>query len=73
MQLRIDHKLGENDQFSARPYLFDDQEGSAGRRHHVPGFGTASNSTYQNLLFNGPYLLAELDQRSTTGLQPYPD
>src|ERR1051325_7045709 len=49
-QLRIDHMIGQNDQFSAR-YLFDDQKDPLGGGITFPGFGTANNNTYQNLLF----------------------
>jgi hypothetical protein len=48
-QLRIDHMIGQNDQFSAR-YLFDDQKDPLGGGITFPGFGTANNNTYQNLL-----------------------
>ncbi|HEU0253816.1 MAG TPA: TonB-dependent receptor, partial [Pyrinomonadaceae bacterium] len=48
-QLRIDHMIGQNDQFSAR-YLFDDQKNPLGGGITFPGFGTANNNTYQNLL-----------------------
>ena len=49
-QLRIDHLIGQNDQFSAR-YLFDNQKDPLGGGITFPGFGTANNNTYQNLLF----------------------
>lgn len=49
-QVRIDHMIGQNDQFSAR-YLFDDQKDPLGGGITFPGFGTANNNTYQNLLF----------------------
>jgi outer membrane receptor protein involved in Fe transport len=49
-QFRIDHMIGQNDQFSAR-YLFDDQKDPLGGGITFPGFGTANNNTYQNLLF----------------------
>jgi len=48
-QVRIDHMIGQNDQFSAR-YLFDDQKDPLGGGITFPGFGTANNNTYQNLL-----------------------
>ena len=48
-QFRIDHMIGQNDQFSAR-YLFDDQKDPLGGGITFPGFGTANNNTYQNLL-----------------------
>jgi outer membrane receptor protein involved in Fe transport len=57
VQLRIDHKLGENDQFSAR-YLFDDQKDPLGGGITFPGFGTANNNTYQNLLFNETHIFS---------------
>src|SRR5262245_5494926 len=56
-QLRIDHKIGENDQFSAR-YLFDDQKDPLGGGITFPGFGTANNNTYQNLLFNETHIFS---------------
>ena len=49
-QFRIDHMIGPNDQFSAR-YLFDDQKDPLGGGITFPGFATANNNTYQNLLF----------------------
>ncbi|HET6855009.1 MAG TPA: TonB-dependent receptor [Pyrinomonadaceae bacterium] len=49
-QFRIDHMIGQNDQFSAR-YLFDDQKDPLGGGITFPGFSTANNNTYQNLLF----------------------
>ncbi len=49
-QFRIDHMIGQNDQFSAR-YLFDDQKDPLGGGITFPGFATANNNTYQNLLF----------------------
>jgi outer membrane receptor protein involved in Fe transport len=55
--LRIDHKIGENDQFSAR-YLFDDQKDPLGGGITFPGFGTANNNTYQNLLFTETHIFS---------------
>lgn len=55
--LRIDHKLGDNDQFSAR-YLFDDQKDPLGGGITFPGFGTANNNTYQNLLFTETHIFS---------------
>ncbi len=55
--LRIDHKLGENDQFSAR-YLFDDQKDPLGGGITFPGFGTANNNTYQNLLLTETHIFS---------------
>ncbi|MGH9880754.1 MAG: TonB-dependent receptor domain-containing protein, partial [Pyrinomonadaceae bacterium] len=55
--LRIDHKLGDNDQFSAR-YLFDDQADPLGGGITFPGFGTANNNTYQNLLFTETHIFS---------------
>ena len=57
MQLRIDHKIGDNDQFSAR-YLFDDQKDPLGGGITFPGFGTANNNTYQNLLLNETHIFS---------------
>ncbi|HKP83192.1 MAG TPA: carboxypeptidase regulatory-like domain-containing protein [Pyrinomonadaceae bacterium] len=57
VQLRIDHKLGENDQFSAR-YLFDDQKDPLGGGITFPGFGTANNNTYQNLLLSETHIFS---------------
>lgn len=56
-QLRIDHKIGPNDEFSAR-YLFDDQKDPLGGGITFPGFGTANNNTYQNLLFNETHIFS---------------
>jgi hypothetical protein len=56
-QLRIDHKIGENDQFSAR-YLFDDQKDPLGGGITFPGFATANNNTYQNLLFTETHIFS---------------
>ena len=56
-QLRIDHKISENDQFSAR-YLFDDQKDPLGGGITFPGFGTANNNTYQNLLFTETHIFS---------------
>src|SRR4030095_6216790 len=56
-QLRIDHKIGDNDQFSAR-YLFDDQKDPLGGGITFPGFGTANNNTYQNLLFSETHIFS---------------
>ncbi len=56
-QLRIDHKIGENDQFSAR-YLFDDQKDPLGGGITFPGFGTANNNTYQNLLLTETHIFS---------------
>jgi outer membrane receptor protein involved in Fe transport len=55
--LRIDHKLGDNDQFSAR-YLFDNQKDPLGGGITFPGFGTANNNTYQNLLFTETHIFS---------------
>lgn len=55
--LRIDHKIGENDQFSAR-YLFDNQADPLGGGITFPGFGTANNNTYQNLLFTETHIFS---------------
>ncbi len=57
VQLRIDHKIGENDQFSAR-YLWDDQKDPLGGGITFPGFGTANNNTYQNLLFSETHIFS---------------
>jgi outer membrane receptor protein involved in Fe transport len=54
-QLRIDHKIGDNDQFSAR-YLFDDQKDPLGGGITFPGFGTANNNTYQNVLLTETHI-----------------
>ena len=59
MQLRIDHKIGDNDQFSAR-YLFDDQKDPFGGGITFPGFGTANNNTYQNLLLNETHIFSSV-------------
>ena len=56
-QLRIDHKIGDNDQFSAR-YLFDDQKDPLGGGITFPGFGTANNNTYQNLLLTETHIFS---------------
>jgi hypothetical protein len=56
-QLRVDHKIGDNDQFSAR-YLFDDQKDPLGGGITFPGFGTANNNTYQNLLFTETHIFS---------------
>ena len=56
-QLRIDHKIGENDQFSAR-YLFDDQKDPLGGGITFPGFSTANNNTYQNLLLTETHIFS---------------
>jgi hypothetical protein len=55
--LRIDHKIGENDQFSAR-YLFDDQKDPLGGGITFPGFGTANNNTYQNVLLTETHIFS---------------
>ncbi len=55
--LRIDHKIGERDQFSAR-YLFDNQADPLGGGITFPGFGTANNNTYQNLLFTETHVFS---------------
>ena len=56
-QLRIDHKIGENDQFSAR-YLFDNQKDPVGGGITFPGFATANNNTYQNLLLTETHIFS---------------
>ena len=56
-QFRIDHKIGENDQFSAR-YLFDDQKDPLGGGITFPGFSTANNNTYQNLLLTETHIFS---------------
>ena len=56
-QLRIDHKIGPNDDFSVR-YLFDDQKDPVGGGITFPGFGTANNNTYQNLLLNETHIFS---------------
>ncbi|HET8783439.1 MAG TPA: TonB-dependent receptor, partial [Pyrinomonadaceae bacterium] len=56
-QFRIDHKIGENDQFSAR-YLFDDQKDPLGGGITFPGYGTANNNTYQNLLLTETHIFS---------------
>src|ERR1043166_3598277 len=56
-QLRIDHKIGENDQFSAR-YLFDNQKDPVGGGITFPGFATANNNTYQNLLLSETHIFS---------------
>jgi Carboxypeptidase regulatory-like domain/TonB dependent receptor-like, beta-barrel/TonB-dependent Receptor Plug Domain len=56
-QLRIDHRIGDNDQFSAR-YLFDNQKDPLGGGITFPGFGTANNNTYQNLLFTETHIFS---------------
>lgn len=55
--LRFDHKIGDNDQFSAR-YLFDNQADPLGGGITFPGFGTANNNTYQNLLFTETHIFS---------------
>jgi Carboxypeptidase regulatory-like domain/TonB dependent receptor-like, beta-barrel/TonB-dependent Receptor Plug Domain len=55
--LRFDHKIGDNDQFSAR-YLWDDQKDPLGGGITFPGFGTANNNTYQNLLFTETHIFS---------------
>ena len=56
-QFRVDHKIGENDQFSAR-YLFDDQKDPLGGGITFPGYGTANNNTYQNLLLTETHIFS---------------
>jgi hypothetical protein len=56
-QFRIDHKIGENDQFSVR-YLFDNQADPLGGGITFPGFGTANNNTYQNLLLTETHIFS---------------
>src|SRR5215216_492538 len=56
-QFRIDHMNGQNDQFSAR-YLFDDQKDPLGGAITFPGFGTANNNTYQNLLLTETHIFS---------------
>lgn len=56
-QFRIDHKLGENDQLSIR-YLFDDQKDPLGGGITFPGFGTANNNTFQNLLLTETHIFS---------------
>jgi len=56
-QFRVDHKIGENDQFSVR-YLFDDQKDPLGGGITFPGWGTANNNTYQNLLLTETHIFS---------------
>src|SRR5215203_2156291 len=56
-QFRIDHMIGQNDQFSAR-YLFDDQKDPLGGGITFPGFATANNNTYQNLLLTETHIFS---------------
>ncbi|HEX6730739.1 MAG TPA: TonB-dependent receptor, partial [Pyrinomonadaceae bacterium] len=56
-QFRIDHQIGINDQFSVR-YLFDDQKDPLGGGITFPGFGTANNNTYQNLLLSETHIFS---------------
>lgn len=55
--LRIDHKIGDNDQFSAR-YLFDNQADPLGGGITFAGFGTANLNTYQNLLLTETHIFS---------------
>ncbi|MDX6694901.1 MAG: hypothetical protein QOF02_2504 [Blastocatellia bacterium] len=48
-QVRVDHKLSDNDQFSAR-YLFDDQLFPFGGNVGFEGFDAPNVNTYQNFL-----------------------
>jgi hypothetical protein len=56
-QFRVDHKIGENDQFSAR-YLFDNQADPLGGGITFPGFGTANHNTYQNVLLTETHIFS---------------
>ena len=56
-QVRIDHRFSDNDQFSAR-YLFDDQKDPLGGGITFPGFGTANNNTYQNVLLTETHIFS---------------
>lgn len=57
VQFRIDHRIGDNDQFSAR-YLFDDQKDPLGGGITFPGFSTANNNTFQNLLLTETHIFS---------------
>ncbi|HEX7997523.1 MAG TPA: carboxypeptidase regulatory-like domain-containing protein [Pyrinomonadaceae bacterium] len=48
-QIRVDHKIGDNDQFSSR-YLFDDQIFPFGGNVGFEGFDAPNKNTYQNFL-----------------------
>ncbi len=48
-QIRLDHKLGENDQLSGR-YLFDDQDAPTGGGAGFPSFITSNKNRFQNFL-----------------------
>lgn len=57
-QIRIDHKIGDNDQFSAR-YLFDDQLAPVGGATlGLPGFTTSAANRFQNLLFSETHVFS---------------
>ncbi len=57
-QLRIDHKISENDQFSSR-YLFDDQRGPInGATLGIPGFTTSQANRYQNFLLSETHVFS---------------
>ncbi len=56
-QFRIDHRFSDADQFSAR-YLFDDQKDPLGGGITFPGFGTANNNTYQNVLLTETHIFS---------------
>lgn len=54
-QVRIDHKLGENDQLSGR-YLFDNQVDPLGGDFTFPGFQTVNQNRYQNVLLSETHI-----------------
>ena len=56
-QVRVDHKLGENDQFSAR-YLYDGQLDPTGSDVSFEGFDAPNVNRYQNFLMTETHVFS---------------